>query len=71
MSEICYLLKTHGPQQESALFLQGPQGELLLTDFSRACSRLWLTLHGRRFACSKKQRINAEKRRLGDRKSVV
>ncbi len=37
LSEICYLLKTYGPQQESALFQQGPQGELLLTDFSRTC----------------------------------
>ena len=51
LSEICFLLKTYGPQEESVLFQQGSQGELLLTAFSRACSRLWLALHGRRFAC--------------------
>ena len=53
-SEICFLLKTYGPQEESALFQRGSQGDLLLTPFSRACCRLWLGLHGRRFACTKR-----------------
>ena len=55
-SEICFLLKTYGPQREGALFEQGPQGELLLTDYSRVCCRLWLALHGRRFACHKRHK---------------
>ena len=54
LSEICFLLKTYGPKEERELFKQGPQGELLLTAFSRACCRLWLALHGRRFACTQK-----------------
>ena len=64
MSEICYLLKAFGPQTESALFQQGPQGELLLTDFSRNCCRLWRVVNGRRFACQK-QRANAGKEKTG------
>ena len=64
LSEICYLLKAYGPQQESALFQQGPQGELLLTDFSRTCCRLWRALHGRRFACQKR-RANAGIQKTG------
>ena len=64
LSEMCYLLKAYGPKQESALFQQGPQGELLLTDFSRTCCRLWRALHGRRFACSKR-RANAGIQKTG------
>ena len=63
LSEICFLLKTYGPQEGSALFTQGPQGELILTAFSRACCRLWLALHGRLFACTKKPRRDAGKKR--------
>ena len=63
-SEICFLVKTYGPQQESALFEQGPQGELLLTDFSRVCCRQWLALHGRRFTCQKR-RANAGAKKTG------
>ena len=64
LSEICYVLKTYGPETESALFQLGPQGEHLLTDFSRSCCRLWRALHGRRFACYKK-RANAGIERTG------
>ena len=35
-SEICFLLKTYGPQEESALFQRGSQGDLLLIAFSRS-----------------------------------
>ena len=65
LSEICYLNKKYGPQEESELFKHGPQGELLLTAFSRACCRLWLALHGRRFACTKRPRKDEGKK--GDR----
>jgi hypothetical protein len=64
LSEICFLLKTYGPQEESVLFQQGPQGELLLTAFSRACCRLWRALHGRRFACYR-SRANAGAKKTG------
>ena len=53
MSEICFLLKMFGLAEESVLFDRGPQEELLLTDFSRTCCRLWLALYGRRFSCYK------------------
>ena len=47
------LQKIYGPAQERVLFDRGPQEELLLTDFSRRCCRLWLALHGRRFSVYK------------------
>ena len=50
---------------KSELFQQGPQGELLLTDFSRAACRLWLALYGRRFACTRKPRKDAGKTATG------
>ena len=51
-----FLLKIYGPAQERALFDRGPQEELLLTDFSRSCCRLWLALHGRRFSVYRTQK---------------
>ena len=36
MSEICFLLKTYGPQEESALVQRGSQGDLLLIAFCRS-----------------------------------
>ena len=48
-----FLLKMYGPAEESDLFDLGPRQELLLTDFSRRCCRLWLALHGRRFSVYK------------------
>ena len=51
-----FLLKIYGPAQERVLFDRGPQEELLLTDFSRSCCRLWLAVHGRQFSVYKTQK---------------
>ena len=48
-----FFLKAAGPAEGRVLFDRGPQEDLLLTDFSRSCCRLWLALHGRRFSCYK------------------
>lgn len=52
-TEMCLEIKQDGPQVASQVFVQGPDGTLLLTDFSRQLATLWLERHGRRFACAK------------------
>ena len=59
VSEICFLLKMFGPAEECVLFDRGPHQELLLTDFSRTCCRMWLALYGRRFSCYKTRKTRA------------
>ena len=55
-TEMCLEIRKEGPQTASALFTQGDDGVLLLTDFSRQLATLWLERHGRRFACAKPRR---------------
>ena len=40
-------------REEEQLFSKGVVGELLLTDFSRECAKLWVDSHGRRYGCYK------------------
>ena len=69
-----FLIKMHGLAEERVLFDRGPQDDLLLTDFSRSCCRLWLALHGRRFSCYKTRKnkgvTNTGRRLRGSGKAV-
>ena len=54
--ELCVELHEEGPKCEEEVAAR--EGwSLLLTEHSRRCAELWLTLHGRRFACSQ-QRVD-------------
>ena len=63
-TEMCLEIRKEGLQTASALFTQGADGVLLLTDFSRELATLWLERHGRRFACAK-PRCDRGKRNTG------
>ena len=56
-SEVTFEVHEDGPsdEREIAIHCAESPGDLLMTDFSRQCARLWKALHGRRF-CSYKER---------------
>ena len=62
-AEVCLELASEGPAAEEEIFVKD-NGVLRLTDWSRACARLWRSLYGRRFAAYK-QRSNKGLRGTG------
>ena len=62
MTEVCLEVASEGPAKEEEMFTQTSGGALLLTDFTRQCATLWLTLQGRRFGCYKKRQDSGKVR---------
>ncbi len=59
-SEVTFEVHEDGPSDESVIASQSTsaesRGDLLMTDFSRQCARLWKALHGGRFCCYKQRK---------------
>ena len=54
-----------GPKEEADMFRRSTDGALLFTPFSRSCQQEWIMKHGRRFACNRKRRKNANVSKTG------